>query len=246
MSLMKESRNNATIRVTDRVWSTLQDHRVAFRKLDREKVRAIVLDKNAVVEEYTTVSTTRLQTMGAHSYLMDNVVFESVGRYCSIADGVAVMGVRHPLESVTTSNVFYVARLQSAIWARQDFLGAETPLRAPRTLQESLPVIENDVWIGNNVLLKRGITLHTGCVVGAGSIVTKDVSPYAIVAGNPARIIRMRFNEALVERLLASAWWDKHPKAVMSGDLQDPERFLDQIAGAERYIYRTLTWRDLI
>ena len=56
----------------------------------------------------------------------------------------------------------------------------------------------------------------------------------------------MRFNEALVERLLASAWWDKHPKAVMSGDLQDPERFLDQIAGAERYIYRTLTWRDLI
>ena len=115
MSLMKESRNNATIRVTDRVWSTLQDHRVAFRKLDREKVRAIVLDKNAVVEEYTTVSTTRLQTMGAHSYTMDQTNAQSIGRYCSIAEGVSVMGVRHPMESVTTSNVIYVARLQSAM-----------------------------------------------------------------------------------------------------------------------------------
>lgn len=246
MSLMKETASNASIRVTDRVWSILQEHRVVFRKLDREKLRVVVLHKDVVVEQYTTVSTPRLQTMGAHSYTMDQTNAQSIGRYCSIAEGVGVMGVRHPMESVTTSNVTYVARLQSAVWARQDFLGTETPLRAPRTLQESLPVIEHDVWIGNNVLLKRGITLHTGCVVGAGSIVTKDVPPYAIVAGNPAKIIRMRFNEALVQRLLASAWWDEHPKAVMSGNLQDPERFLDQIASAEPHTYRTLTWRDLV
>jgi len=245
MSLMKETPAKATIRVTNRVWSILEDYRIAFRKMDREQLRVIVMSKDAVVEQYSTVSTQRLQTMGAHSYTLGDINAESIGRYCSIAEGARVMGVRHPMESVTTSNLTYVNRMPGATWARMDFLGNSAPLRGSRELKESLPVIEHDVWIGNDVLLKRGITLHTGCVVGAGSIVTRDVPPYAIVAGNPARIIRMRFKEALVERLLASAWWDKHPKAVMLGNLQDPERFLDEIADAETFTYRRLTWRDL-
>lgn len=245
MSLMRETVATAWIRVTDRVWDIFQDHRIEFLKMNREKVQAVVIDKAVVVEEYSTFSDRRMQTMGAHSYLMGRVFFASVGRYCSVAEGVISMGARHPMESVTTSNVTYVM-LNAAIAARRDFLGDAKQISGPRIRTAPLPKLEHDVWIGNNVILKRGITLHTGCVVGAGSVVTKDVPPYAIVAGNPARLIRMRFGDALIARLVDSRWWEKHPKNVMSGSLDDPDRFLDEIAEADTYNYRSLTWHDLV
>ena len=69
-------------------------------------------------------------------------------------------------------------------------------------------VIENDVWIGSNVLLLGGIRIGNGAVIAAGSVVTKDVPPYAIVGGNPAKIIRYRFETGEIERLLELKWWD--------------------------------------
>lgn len=245
MGLMKETATTAWVRVTDRVWDIFQDYRVNFLRMDQTQLRMVVIDKNVIVEEYSTVADRRMQTMGAHSYLMGRVFFASVGRYCSVAEGVVTMGARHPMESVTTSNVTYVM-LPAAVSARQDFLGDPKQLAGPKIRTAGFPILEHDVWIGNNVILARGIRLHTGCVVGAGAVVTKDVPPYAIVAGNPARLIRMRFGDALVARLLDSRWWDKHPKNVMSSSLQDPSRFLDEIAEAETYQYRALTWRDLV
>ena len=68
--------------------------------------------------------------------------------------------------------------------------------------------IGNDVWIGMNSCILQGITIGDGVVIGAGSVVTKDVPPYAIVAGNPARILKYRFDSAMIEKLVSLKWWD--------------------------------------
>lgn len=69
-------------------------------------------------------------------------------------------------------------------------------------------MVGNDVWIGRGAFIKNGLTLGDGCVIGARSVVTKDVPPYAIVAGNPARIIRYRFDEQTISKLLEIKWWE--------------------------------------
>jgi hypothetical protein len=94
-------------------------------------------------------------------------------------------------------------------------------------------LIGHDVWIGEDVLLGRNISIGTGAVIGARSVVTKDVPPYAIVAGTPARLVRMRFEPALVQRLLSSRWWRYHFAEFARWDYDQPERFLDQLEAAQ-------------
>ena len=111
-----------------------------------------------------------------------------------------------------------------------------------------VPILEHDVWIGIEVLLARGMRLGTGCVVGSGAVVTKDVQPYAIVGGNPARIIRMRFSEATISRLLSSSWWELHPRVLLDFDSRNPDRFLDQLDTAPmlpRFSPKILTWEAI-
>ena len=88
--------------------------------------------------------------------------------------------------------------------------------------------IGNDVWIGRNAIIMDGVTVGTGAIVGAAAVVTKDVPPYAIVAGVPARIIRYRFDEGTVKRLLANRWWD-YPEEFIATRLKfdDVEQCLD-------------------
>jgi virginiamycin A acetyltransferase len=92
-------------------------------------------------------------------------------------------------------------------------------------------VVGNDVWLGYRALVMPGVTIGHGAVVAAASVVTSDVPPYAIVGGNPARVIRMRYGEEDVERLLRAAWWDwpvelvtEHARTIMSGTPAELER----------------------
>lgn len=145
------------------------------------------------------------------------------GRYCSIALGTRVMGPAHPVDWV--SSHFWPWRWHMNDLARREF-GRDMPIRH---FQTDLGVVRigNDVWIGQDVLIKAGITIGDGAIVAAGSVVSKDVPPYAIVGGVPARIIRMRFDDATVGRLLASRWWDYNYVDFASLDPTDPNRFLD-------------------
>ena len=92
-------------------------------------------------------------------------------------------------------------------------------------------IIGHDVWIGQNVIVKQGVKIGTGAVIGMGSIVTKDVEPYSITAGCPAKEIRKRFDGDMVNKLLNSKWWDysdddlyKHAKYF-----NDPDKFINEI-----------------
>lgn len=93
--------------------------------------------------------------------------------------------------------------------------------------------IGNDVWIGNNVVILAGVTIGHGAIIGAYSIVAKDVAPYTIVAGNPAREIRKRFSEDIIEKLLKMAWW-KWPEKVIEDRINElmapPEKWIELYA----------------
>jgi virginiamycin A acetyltransferase len=120
----------------------------------------------------------------------------SIGRFCSIGRRVTIGAAKHPTELLSTHPVVIGAGI------------------APETR------IGNDVWIGDNVVIIAGIQVGDGAVIGAGAVVTKDVEPYSIVAGVPAREIRKRFDASIREQLLASKWWD-YGEAAVAGDPVD-------------------------
>lgn len=123
-----------------------------------------------------------------------------IGKFCSVAAHVRINALEHPLERVTTHKITY----RPNEYFR--FLGVDQGFAERRA--ERRVRIGHDVWIGHGAVILPGVTLGTGAVVGAGAVVTRDVAPYAIVAGVPARVLRPRFAPDIAERLLRLAWWD--------------------------------------
>jgi len=137
--------------------------------------------------------------IGDYSYCnVDTIVFEGVkiGKYCSIGYRCQIGTPAHPDFYVSTSpNIYRHPMLaRNADWPSND---AVNP-----------PVLGNDVWIGSNVVILQGVKVGDGAIIGAGAIVTKDVPPYAIAVGVPAKIIRYRFDEDVIKQLLDKHWWD--------------------------------------
>ncbi|MCI4680897.1 CatB-related O-acetyltransferase [Rhodoblastus acidophilus] len=215
----------------------------------------IRIPKAAYFENFTS-SNGELYSSGAFSYSENRVTRASVGRYCSIANDLSVMGERHPLENVTSSSFTYCFRPDfnkpQFLRAHNQLFNNAYPSTPPRIGTAAPPTLQHDVWVGQNVLLQRGITLHTGCVVGAGAVVAKDVAPYTIVAGNPARPIRTRFPPELCSRLLATEWWNYHPRVLFEFGFSDVERFCQRMEDAlsegslEPIPVSTLTWMDVL
>jgi acetyltransferase-like isoleucine patch superfamily enzyme len=129
-------------------------------------------------------------TIGSYSYIGSNSIISKtiIGRYNSIASNVSIGHGEHPLGSISTNAVFIDSPYE--VFTKEDC------------------VVEHDVWIGVGAIIRRGVTLGIGSVIGANSFVNKDVPPYAIVAGTPARIIKFRFDEDKIARILDSKWWE--------------------------------------
>lgn len=141
--------------------------------------------------------------IGSYSYISFNSHLSNVkiGKFCSIASNVCNRLGNHPTRTfVSTHPVFYSTQCQCG-----------TSFVSENFYQEygGDVTIGNDVWIGSHVLIMDGVTIHSGAIIGAGAVVTKDVPPYAVVGGIPARLIRYRFNMQTVEALLKFSWWDK-------------------------------------
>lgn len=163
-------------------------------------------------------------SLGPYSYVQSgSVIFNAeIGKFCSIAGRVNIgLGV-HPTHMVSTSPVFYD---DSQPMPRFLIHGRVFTATLPRT------VIGSDVWIGQGALIKAGIKIGVGAVIGAGAVVTKDVASYAIVAGNPCRQIRLRFSEDIIDRLVASKWWELRDETLekLAHLFVDPVELLEEL-----------------
>jgi acetyltransferase-like isoleucine patch superfamily enzyme len=183
-----------------------------------------------------------LCSMGAFSYSQSRLFPGlTIERYCSIAHGFDVIGKRHPVEALSTSNFTYTKKPNNLRAALEDH--GVAAIQTIRPQDKPMPIINHDVWIGSHVTLARGIVIGTGSVIAAHSVVTKDVPPYAIVGGNPAKIIRYRFPEAVIERLLKSEWWGCAFTSFKDLDISNPTKFLDEFEqlNLKRYAPEKLT-----
>ncbi|CAA0284746.1 CatB-related O-acetyltransferase [Acinetobacter baumannii] len=166
-------------------------------------------------------------SMGAFSYSWSLLpITTKVGRYCSIAEGVRVLGLRHPHEWLTTSATTY----DRNFIIYQKYLEInnmdQNARRLPNNPELKTLNIGHDVWIGARALLKPTISIGNGAVIPANSVVTKDVPPYAIVGGNPAKIIKYRFDEDTINQLLKSTWWEYGFSDIQKLEIDNIQNFL--------------------
>jgi phosphonate metabolism protein (transferase hexapeptide repeat family) len=140
--------------------------------------------------------------LGDYSYIVNDsdVAYTRIGKFCSIAAMTRINPGNHPMQRASQSHFTYRA---SAYFAGADDDDEFFAWRRAHAVE-----IGHDVWIGHGAIVLPGRSIGTGAVIAAGALVTKDVPPYAIVAGNPARVIRSRFPEAIATRLQRLAWWD--------------------------------------
>lgn len=169
-----------------------------IKKIPGSYKKNVKLERPAKIGARSTVINSEL---GRYSYCGYNstIINCQIGRFTSIADNVVIGNATHPMDWVSTSPAFYKGR-------------DSIPKNLARLHFDPLSkntIIGNDVWIGERVLIKAGVTVGDGAVIGMGSVVTKDVPCYAIVAGVPARVIRYRFSEEIIKKLIRIAWWSK-------------------------------------
>jgi len=120
-----------------------------------------------------------------------------IGKFCAIAaETKFIMTGDHKLDAISTFPFPIFQHGWESVYAIQDL-----PVKGDL-------IVGNDVWFSYNCFIKGGVTIGDGAIIAAGAVVVKDVPPYAIVGGNPARILKMRFDEATIKRLLAISWWD--------------------------------------
>lgn len=148
-------------------------------------------------------------TLGYGSYMrINNSIYGEVGRYCSIGNNVRVVKGNHPTSSfVSTHPAFFSKKLQAGFTYVDSTLFPE--FIYSDEVKKTIVCIGHDVWIGDNALIMQGISIGNGAIIAAGAVVTKDVPPYAIVAGVPARVIRYRFNEEQRKKLDQICWWNR-------------------------------------
>ena len=174
-------------------------------------------------------------SIGAFSYAVSGYFTEvKIGRYCSFGENIQIGRSDHPLNFLSTSPFFY--EQQKMFNLGEEFLDSEKYHQHQTTIPPSgmllgkprFTEIGNDVWIGHCAYIRPGVKVGDGAVIGANSVVTKDVPAFSIVAGNPARIVKMRFDDSIIKKLTLSKWWMYAPWQLSGLDYFNVNLMIDQ------------------
>ncbi|MEY8198843.1 MAG: CatB-related O-acetyltransferase [Colwellia sp.] len=160
--------------------------------------------------------------VGYLSYTRDNGQFNnvSIGRYCSIAPNVMIGGGQHPLDWLSSHPFVYDGSKIFRKFEEYNSISQKNRVNSGRAKVRVL--IGHDVWIGEGVTIKQGVEIGSGAVIGTRSVVTKNIPPYAVVAGVPAKIIKYRFDDKVIKKMLEVNWWN-YDLSLLANQLNYPD-----------------------
>ncbi len=161
-------------------------------------IKPTIKNKNIIVGDFSYIADSDFESHVTHHYEWNNDKI-IIGKFCQIASGVEFImnGANHQMNSVSTFPFYTLAGWEQVPPSQNDL-----PIKGDT-------VIGNDVWIGQNATILPGVHIGDGAIIGANSVVGSDVEPYTIVAGNPAKPIRKRFDDELIDIMEKFKWWDK-------------------------------------
>ena len=166
-------------------------------------IRPTITNPNIIIGDFTYFADTDFEKHVTHHYdfIGDKLI---IGKFCQIAAGVEFVmnGANHQMSGVSTYPFYIFGTWQQDVPQQKDM-----PLKGDT-------VIGNDVWIGQNSTILPGVHIGDGAIIGLNSVVAKDVPPYTIFAGNPAKFIRKRFDDELIDLLLKLKWWEKSVEEI--------------------------------
>ena len=191
-------------------------------------IKNVIKNPNIIVGEYTYYDdingAENFESHVTHHYdfIGDKLI---IGKFCAIAKGIEFImnGANHRINSITT----YPFNIMGNGWEKSAPSLTDLKLKGDT-------IVGNDVWIGQNVTVMPAVHIGDGAIIGANSIVAKDIPPYSVAVGNPCEVKRKRFDEDLIEYLLQIKWWDwnsekifKNMEALCSGDLTKIKNIID-------------------
>ncbi|MFK8330706.1 CatB-related O-acetyltransferase [Pseudomonas sp. BJa5] len=200
------------------------------------------------------VSSFNVGSVGAFTFFRGGSVegLKSIGRFCSVAPNIVVAPVEHDMRLLTTStfiNSWLDVEVSNDYWGRnaEERKSALRRMREPTSRNQQHVIIGNDVWIGQNVVIRKGVRVGNGAVIGANSVVSRDVEAYEVVGGAPAKHIKYRFSTDLIAVLERVQWWNWALDCLDGIAWVDPEQAAELLDERHRHgMYHEASYETLV